>query len=207
MTYLIGLDIDGVCYHYDRTARYMLRRKLEDEGREIPWQLREPSEDWDTVSNAIDPADFEWLYAEGVHRGLFRYGHVVSGAIEGVQSLNEFGDVIAITTRPKLAVHDTMVWLSTMFDKAPLAGINILSHGQKKSAVRPQPNIYVDDATHNIEDIIENTPDYVRVVLFGQPWNTKFEGFDDPKKDKRWKRSEGWRDTVDLVRAAKAQKW
>jgi 5'(3')-deoxyribonucleotidase len=204
MTYIIGLDIDGVCYHFERTARYMLRRKLSDEGREVPAALYEPSYSWNAIEENVSPEDWGWLWTAGVEAGLFRYGHVVGGAIEGVQALNELGDVVAITTRPKQAVHDTLVWLATMFDKAPLSGINILSHGQAKSEVRPQPNIYVDDGTHNLDDIVENTKPHVRAVLFDQPWN---QGYTHPYRNHRWARAVGWAEVVRLVREAKEGVW
>jgi len=198
--FIIGLDLDGVCYHYDRTARYMLRRRIEDRGELVPAVLFEPSATWDAVENAVSAEDFRWLYDEGVYNGLFRYGHVVGGAIEGIQALNELGDVVAITARPKQAVHDTIVWLATMFDKAPLAGLNIQSHGQRKSQVSPTPDIYIDDAIHNVEDILANTDS--KVVLFSQPWNeaADIDGV-------RARRAVGWRETVDLVRDAKAGVW
>lgn len=203
MTYLIGLDIDGVCYTYDRSARYMLRERLARRGDPVPPELFTPSISWNSVEDVVSPEDWKWLYSGGVEEGLFRYGDVVGGAIYGVQDLNELGDVIAITSRPKQAVHDTLVWLSTMFDKAPLAGLHILSHGQKKSEVRPRPNIYIDDAMHNIDEILLNTPSHVRAILFDQPWNQGYEA-DRLIGRSRWRRAYGWPDVVRLVASDKA---
>ena len=183
----------------------MLRRRIEDrDGPDaVPWQLKEPSRDWDWIMNSVRKEDWRWLWEDGVKAGLFRYGHVIGGSIEGVQALNELGDVIAITSRPKEAVHDTLVWLSTMFDKAPLSGINILSHGQLKSDVRPRPDVFIDDGVHNVTDVLEHTE--ARVVLFDQPWNQDYECPEGTWS--RCARAVGWRAVVDLVRAVKAEVW
>jgi len=187
---LIGLDLDGVCYNWDKTARYMLRKRYVNSGRVIPIELTTESRSWDYIMEAVTPDDWKWLWSEAIDQGLYRYGNVVKGAIEGVQELNELGDVIVITHRPKTAVHDTLVWLSTMFDKAPLSGLVIQSHkGQRKSDVRPQPDVYIDDAIHNAEDILENTDK--RIIVYDQPWNQS-----GPVSHKRLARAYGWSEVV-----------
>lgn len=198
--YSIGLDLDGVCYDFERTARWMIRRKRENEGRTIPPELLVPMSYWNSVPE-LCPEDWKWLFSEGIHEGLFRYGHVVGGSIDGARALSELGDVVIITARPEEAVHDTIVWLGTMFDKVRLAGIHILSYDQKKSAVRPLPDIYIDDASHNIDDIALHTPSNVRAILYDQPWNQ------DAVTEGRVARARGWREVVQLVRGAKEGKW
>lgn len=189
--FIIGLDLDGVCYHFDRTARYMLRRRIFDRGEAVPAELYHPSPGWNSIEEWVSPADWDWLWSEGVEAGLFRYGHVVGGSIEGVQALSQLGDVVAITARPMAAVHDTLVWISTMFDKAPLSGIVIQSFGQKKSEVNPTPDVYIDDALHNAEDILRNT--LSTVVLYDAPHNNYA-----PETD-RLVRAKGWDDVVRIV--------
>lgn len=189
--FIMGLDLDGVCYHFDRTCRYMLRRRITDRGEVPSPDLLEDSTTWNGVQELVSKNDWTWLWTEGVKQGLFRYGHVVSGSIEGVQALNQLGDVVAITSRPKEAVHDTIVWLATMFDKAPLSGIVIQSFGQKKSEVSPLPHVYVDDAGHNADDILRNTSS--SVVLFDTPINQGYPA------QPRLYRAKGWRDVVTTV--------
>lgn len=195
MTFVCGLDLDGVVYHYDRTARYMLRRHIEDDGREVPAALHEPSRHWDWVRDHVSAEDWHWLWDTGVKRGLFRYGHVVGGAIEGVQALNQLGDVIAVTSRPKQAVHDTLVWLATMFDKAPLSGLVINSHGQSKSDVRPAPDVFIDDGAHFVDDLLRNTS--AHVIMYDQPWNEGY--FARLDYGHRFTRAHGWREVVATV--------
>jgi hypothetical protein len=199
--FVIGLDLDGVCYHFDRTARYMLRRRIKERGDLVPERLNMVAEYWDWYRPVIREDDWEWLWDGAIKEGLYRYGHIVGGAIEGVQALNKLGDVVVITSRPKAAVHDTLVWLTTMFDKAPLAGLHILSQHQLKSSVRPLPNVFIDDADHNIQDIVKNTPKTVGVVIFDQPWNR------GALHGTRIRRAYGWAETVTLVEARKDGKW
>lgn len=192
---LVGVDCDGVLYHWERTARYMLRRKYMDEGREVPVRLHEPSDSWSAIEGIVDPDDWQWLWTEGARDGLFRYGHVVGGSLEGMSALNDFADLVIVTSRPEHAVSDTLAWLSLMLDKVDLTGIHILSNGEPKSSVRPLPDVLIDDGPHNIRDWLANTDR--RAIVFDQPWNAEL----DVTKRNRANRGRGWQDTVRLVRA------
>jgi hypothetical protein len=191
MTFVIGLDLDGVCYNFVRTANYMLRKRISDRGEAIPEVLTRDWNYWHEIEEKISTEDFMWLWTDAAGAGLFRYGHVINGAIEGVRDLSTFGDVVAITHRPKAAVHDTLAWLTFMFDQSPLAGVVIQSHGQKKSEVLPTPDVYIDDAIHVAEEILDNIES--DVVLFDQPWNQDYPGND------RLTRAKGWGDVIEAV--------
>lgn len=191
----IGVDCDGVLYHWDRTARYMLRRRLADSRRRIPPELHRPSTDWDMIQNVVEDQDWRWLWTEGVRLGLFRYGHVVGGSLEGLTALARLGDVIVVTSRLPGATKDTLAWLSLMTDKIELQGIYILSHGQPKSTVQPPLDVLVDDGLHNAEDMVQNTK--TQVVLFNQPWNAS-RRIEDEYPD-QVTRAYGWDDVVRIV--------
>jgi 5'(3')-deoxyribonucleotidase len=199
MTFTIGLDLDGVCYQWDRTARYMIRQRILDRGETPDPGLSWPSESWDWIQDHSPKADWRWLWSGGIEAGLFRYGHVVRGAMEGVRELAKLGSVVAITARPQSAVHDTLAWLSLFFDKVPLSGIVIQSDGQKKSQVTPAPDVYIDDGIHNYLDILGNTEAYI--VQFVQPWNRLWSPRESDRG--RWLRADGWPETVEKVRWAK----
>lgn len=192
---LIGLDLDGVCYKWDETARYMLRQRIMAKGANPPAELFFPSQTYNSIQEIVSPGDWKWLWTGAISEGLYRYGHVVNGAIEGVRELNLLGDVVVITHRPQAAVHDTLAWLTFMFDKAPLTGVVIQSNGQGKSAVTPTPDIYIDDMPHVANDILLNTAS--QMVLFDQPWNQGFE------PSARLVRAKGWRDVVTAVEYAR----
>lgn len=100
------LDVDGVLYHFERTARYLLRTVKGYDN------LSEPSGSWDHIRERVSQKDWNWLWNHGVKLGLFRHGHLFTGAIEGVKALAEMGDVVIITHRPKSAVQDTLDWLA-----------------------------------------------------------------------------------------------
>lgn len=168
----IGLDLDGVCYKFESTARYMLRRRILDRGETPPIELSDVSRYWDWIKTYSTKADWAWLWSGAIEEGLYRYGHVVTGAIEGAQAISRLGSTTVITARPKGAVHDTMAWLELMLNKVPLAGVVIQSDGQKKSEV-PGIDVYIDDAKHNLEELLDNTE--ASVIQFVQPWNEDFE--------------------------------
>lgn len=197
---IIGLDLDGVVYDWDRTARYMIRRHIEERGEKPAPELYQSAQDWNWIKRYTPSQDWKWLWSdEGIEHGVYRYGNVITGAIEGVRELTSLGDVVAITARPKNAVHDTLAWLAMFFDKSPLAGIVIQSDGQHKSDVMPTPDVYLDDGPHNLEDLLDHTPSYV--VQYVQPWNQHW--LPRPDQAEHWLRATNWREVVSKVTWAK----
>lgn len=195
----IGLDLDGVCYQFDSIARYMARRHMEEQGLIPPPALYAPSKNWGWIKACVPKETWRWLWTDAVHHGLFRYGHVVEGAIKGAQELTELGTVVAITARPQDAVHDTLAWLTLMFDRSPLAGIVIQSDGQKKSGVSPRPDVYIDDGPHNFDDLLYNTSSYV--VQYVQPWNADYKT--SIEHAHRLIPATNWREVVEAVKKVK----
>jgi 5'(3')-deoxyribonucleotidase len=191
----IGLDLDGVCYRYESTARYMIRRRMQERGLAVTPELYEVSRYWDWIKAYASKDDWKWLWSGAIEEGVYRYGHVVEGAIEGAQAISRLGDTTIITARPKGAIHDTMAWLELMFNRVPLAGVVIQSDGQKKSEV-PDIDVYIDDAKHNLEDLLDNTD--AMVIQFVQPWNEDFE-VKSPLKGTRLFRAYNWREIVTYV--------
>ena len=76
------MDLDGVCYEFQRTYRYMLR---EYRGVDMP-PVEEFWTHWDAQKAYGTPADHDWMWSGGVKKGLFRYGHMVTGARKGLLS-------------------------------------------------------------------------------------------------------------------------
>lgn len=154
----IAIDLDGVCYEFERTARYMLREYRGCTG------LTQESEHWDWIKHRTSDADWRWLWAEGVERGLFRYGHCVVGSIIGLMKLSEKHDLLAVTHRPQAAVPDTLAWLA--YNKVPWAEVHILTHEEPKSTIAA--DVLIDDKAENVLDWAE---DGRSAILFDQPWN------------------------------------
>jgi len=162
----IGLDIDGVMYKWDKTARYMLRDVLP--GSPYKKTLQQESQGWDWIKENVEPEHWRWLWAEGIKLGLFRYGHLYPGTIQAVRRLAEIGEVVLITHRPKEAITDTLAWLGLL--NLPLAGLHLLTNAEPKSIVRPTCDVYLDDKPDNIVDLAENTS-AEQVCLMRRPWN------------------------------------
>jgi len=166
-----GIDIDGVMYHWDKTARYMLREILPNSPYSKDGPLGREATTWTYIKDNIAPEHWSWLWNEGVQLGLFRHGHMFPGTIQAIRKLAERGDVIAITTRPKQAVPDTLAWLA--YQKLPIAGIHILTREEPKSSVLPHCDVYLDDKPENCDDLAENTAG--KVFLMTRPnnlWST-----------------------------------
>lgn len=164
----IGVDIDGVMYEWEKTARYMLREILPNSPYTKDGPLGQQSTAWGYIDGHVSKEHWKWLWSEGVKLGLFRHGHVVPGTIKGVRALAEIGDVIIITHRPRSAVNDTLAWLS--FQDLPLAGIHVLSDMEPKSSVQPQCDIYIDDKPENCDDLRKNTKAKL-VAMYDRAWN------------------------------------
>lgn len=147
----IGVDIDGVMYQWEKTARYMLREILPDSPYTKDGSLGSESTHWNYIADNVSPEHWKWLWTEGVRLGLFRYGHMHPGTIKAVRELAKLGEVIAITHRPKDAVEDTLAWLS--FNKLPLSGIHILTNQEPKTSVQ-RCDYYIDDKPENCIELL-----------------------------------------------------
>ncbi len=189
----IGVDLDGVCYEFQRTYRYMLRQEFDIN---IP-----PVKDFWTEWNACDQyttkAQRGWMWGKGVEQGLFRYGHMVTGARIGLQALHDAGHkLVIVTTRPANAVSDTLDWVSLYFKGIPLDGLHILSQGESKASVTG--DLLIDDKPENVSEWAQVVPR--QAILFDQPWNQ------DAFTDFGVIRAKGWGEVVKTVAALTADR-
>lgn len=163
----IGLDIDGVMYKWDKTARYMLREVLPNSPYKMGPLKESESQYWNWIKDNVSPEHWRWLWEEAVGLGLYRYGHLYPGTVQAVRELATVGEVVLITHRPKDAIRDTVAWLSLL--DLPVAGMSFLTNMEPKSLVLPHCDIYLDDKPENIVDLMENTSG--DAVMMHQPWN------------------------------------
>jgi hypothetical protein len=169
------LDLDGTVYHWERTARYLLRRWYRDHGYPHPDGLDQVSTYYDHIRDVLTPDPYgttawRWLWDVdgGIKEGLFRGGHIYTGAAEAVHTLAKWGDVIVITKRPPAAVPDTIAWLA--FQRWAISGvITLTGRDDLKSSVRPHCDVYIDDALDVLRDLSENTGGHV--IAMDRPWN------------------------------------
>lgn len=186
----IGLDIDGVMYKWDNTARYMLRNVLPDSPYKDDENLMHEATYWNYIPDHVAPEHWEWLWKDGVKLGLFRYGNLYKGTIQAVRHLATLGDVVLITHRPAQAVTDTLAWLGLM--DLPIKGLHLLTNQEAKSGVRPYCDVYLDDKPENVEDLKRNTSAKL-VCLREQPWNLNIP------TGKSIRRVQGWATFMHLV--------
>jgi len=180
----IAIDLDGVTYEFERTARYMLR---ELRGYADVKELQTESTEWDYIPNHIGSDDWRWLWDEGIELGLFRYGHVSTGAIVGLRALLKAKhDLLVVTHRPRKAVPDTLAWLS--YINIPFSEVHILSDGQRKSSVAA--DLIIDDKWENVREWAQRDR---HAILFDRPWNQDHYDTDQIT------RAFGWGKVVDAV--------
>lgn len=190
----IGLDVDGVLYDYHGCYRHIANTHF---GMSFP-----PVEDfWIEWNSLYDfyPEDRVYeqvVYKGAIELGLFRYGNNIKGAIDGLRELAFFADIDIITSRPTIAVTDTLRYLASL-PEGTITGVHILSHGQPKSRVRPACDLYIDDGLHNIEDLVSAGR---KALLFDRPWNRDASGLYQTIPKEGWDRVIGWNQTVDYAK-------
>ena len=185
---IIACDLDGVCFDYDGAARYMLRHYRGQK------HLIYPSTDWDYIERMVSPEDWQWLQNEAPKLGLYRYGHVIRGAIVGIHAIQERGhEIHFVTHRPKLAVQDTLDWLS--YVRLRPAGVRILTDQEPKRDMGA--DLYIDDKRETIADIMVNTGR--KAICFDQPWNQG--GLPGDQDKTRFFRAHDWNEVVEGVDA------
>jgi len=184
----IAVDLDGVCYEFQRTYRYMIR---EYRGVEMP-PVSEFWTYWDAQKQFGTKADHDWMWGGGVKKGLFRYGHMVTGARRGLEQLQQDRHkLIVVTHRPESAVTDTLEWVSLYFKGIRLSGFHILSSQNSKTTI--PWDVLIDDKKENIQDARAAGR---QAILFSRPWN---EGWDWMSTGAR--RASDWEEVANVVRS------
>ena len=182
----IAVDLDGVCYEWQRTFCYMMR-----EYHDVQFPLGMDWWDaWDACNEYTTSAQRKWMWSKGVELGLFRYGHMVQGTRIGLEALHNAGHkLVVVTHRPEAAVEDTLAWVGLYFKNIPLAGMSILSDGQPKTSVKA--DLLIDD---KVENCVQWAKANRRAYLFDQPWNKSFHN----EGTLIWRVS-GWKGVVDAI--------
>lgn len=160
----IGLDLDGVCYQWEKTARYMLREILPNSPYTKDGPLGEESNSWDYIEQNVSKEHWRWLWDSGIPLGLFRHGHLYPGTIKAVRELAKFADVIVCTARHKSTVPDTCDWLA--YQRLPVSGIHIMG-GEAKSTIKGC-DVWIDDKPENCADLLTTG---ATVCMPDRPWN------------------------------------
>ncbi len=173
-----GMDIDGVIYNWDDTARFLLNYQF---GYKLP-----PATHWNEYEDAVTTEHWKWLWSVGVERGLFRYGHIYKGSAEVIRELAELVDIVFITSRVREGVKDTVAWLA--FYQFSFKELHFVGSAPKSSV---PCDIYLDDAQHNLKELLLNTN--AHVIGFKRAWNIP-----NDLPEALW--IENWAEVIDLVK-------
>jgi 5'(3')-deoxyribonucleotidase len=143
----LGIDMDGVLADFDKG---WVDRYNADFGATLhPKQ----NDHWDSLLSITHFEEYDdWRgWVTDKHEDLFLGLAPLPGAVEGVQSLADYGhDIVIITSKPRWAAGHPSSWL--IEHNVPYDEIHVTS---KKTYVAC--DVYVDDAIHNVVDFVENT--------------------------------------------------
>src|SRR6185503_19620874 len=186
----IGIDIDGVCYQWSKTARFMLREVLPNSPYTKDGPMGQESTDWRYIPDNVDKKHWNWLWDEGIKLGMFRHGDMYAGTPEALKKLAKMGDLVAITMRPKRAAQDTFDWIS--YNRLPFSEVHVLQ-GESKLVVAPC-DYYIDDKPENCFELAINGT----ACLRNQPWNQKVN--QDAMDENGVIRVDGWNEFIHIIR-------
>lgn len=169
MTFILGVDVDGVCGDHTAAFRAVVAQELG-----VPEPTLGPQERWDFADWGIEPDQFLELHRRAVldHR-MFARMPVMPGCAEVLWRLSDAGVWIRLITHRlyanwghAVAVSDTVSWL----DDARIPYRDICFLGAKPQV---EADLYIDDAPHNVEELRSAGN---RVIVFDQPYNRHVEG-------------------------------
>jgi hypothetical protein len=162
MSARIALDLDGVVYDWGGTVRYLIEQHH--------GIVLEESTHWTYVQDNVPPHVWRWLWKEGVEEhGLFRYGKLYKGAIDGIKTLAGLGKLEVVTHRPRSALKDTLRFVENLPDV--FHGVHILTEQQPKSSVGC--DVYIDDNPAVFDDVLAAGK---RAVVVDRLWNEALPG-------------------------------
>jgi 5'(3')-deoxyribonucleotidase len=164
MTFVLGVDLDGVCGDYTAAFRLVVAEELGHRPEELAEQRS-----WDFSEWGLSPDEFHRLHRVAVleHR-MFRTMPVMAGAADALWRLSDAGAWIRLITHRlyvnwghAVVLEDTAAWLDT-------AGIpyrDICFLGRKPEV---EADVYVDDAPHNLDALAREGNE---VIVYDQPYN------------------------------------
>lgn len=168
-SFILGVDLDGVCADYTGALRDVVAADRGVEPATLPIDRS-----WDFTEWNLSVADFERLHQSAVidHR-IFRTMPPIEGVADVLWRLSDAGIWIRIITHRlyvnwghAVAVADTVDWLD---------GANIPYRDLCFLGAKPQveADCYIEDAPHNVAALRAGG---AHVVVFDQPYNRDVPG-------------------------------
>ena len=101
----IGLDCDGVLAQWEPHARHLLKAEF---GVDI-----QESTEWSSIQKSVTPEQWTWLWDEdgGLYDLFDPSMDEYPEGFEGVHALRKIGDVVIITSVPRVVIQDRLIWL------------------------------------------------------------------------------------------------
>ncbi len=183
MTFILGVDLDGVCGDYTAAFRAVVAAD-----RDVDPDTLSEARSWDFAEWGVDtPEEFDRLHRLAVleHR-MFRHMPAMHGVAESLWRLSDAGVWIRIITHRlcvnwghAVAVADTVAWL----DETGIPYRDICFLGAKPEV---DAHCYVDDAVHNVAALREAGN---LVIVYDAPYNQELPG----------PRARSWKEVEELV--------
>jgi len=166
----IGLDLDGVVADWTRSVIENLNRY---QRTKLDPAFQPPS--WDWFKENLSKDQWNWIWRGGC-QGIFESIKPYPGAIKFVDDLAHLGDIIVMTSRPKIAWDTTRRWWNLYFEPSTPAGFNFFYSGLAKHHV--QVDVLIEDnpeyATHYGEWEKNSS---VRIFLLDRAWNVGYNSY------------------------------
>jgi 5'-nucleotidase len=170
-SFVLGIDLDGVCADYTEGFRAIVAERMGVEPGSLPLER-----DWDYEEWGIEPDDLDEHRRHAVvERRMFRSLPMIDGAAETLWRLSDAGAWIRILTHRlyvnfnhSVAVSDTVEWL----DDVGIPYRDLCFLGEKPQV---EADLYVDDAPPNIISLRRAGN---QVLVFDQPYNREIK---DPR--------------------------
>lgn len=163
----IGLDLDGVVANWVRSVILNLNKFR---GTNIDPGF-EPDH-WDWFENNLKKEDWDWLWRGGCFQ-IFSDAPPYGGAEQFVNQLEDLGDVIVVTSRPRIAKDATYIWWNRHMETLPM-GFNFFSSGFQKYKVNV--DVLIEDNYENSIAYIDKTyMNIPQVFLLDRPWNRAYD--------------------------------
>ena len=190
MSFVLGVDLDGVCGDYVGMFRHFVARNLgvTEESLPAPTQWSFAESGW----GIRDGAHYMELHSEAVSRGMFRAMAPMPGVSQELWALSDEDIHIRIIThrlctnrQHRTAAADTVEWL----DLNEIPYRDLCFQGEKTAVMA---DCYIDDAPHNVE-ALRAAGGFV--IVFDAPYNQHVTG----------PRARTWQEAGELIRARRAE--
>lgn len=166
----IGLDLDGVVADWTRSVIENLNRF---QNEKIDPDFQPPS--WDWFKDNLPSEAWQWIWRGGC-RAIFENAKPLPGARRFIFDLDNLGDIVVMTARPKIAWSLTRQWWDQHFSPVFPSGFNFFYSGLEKHKV--QVDVLIEDnAEYAIHYAEWDKNGNARVFLLDRAWNAGYNSY------------------------------